>query len=77
MWCFFGYSSPDTHPRISEKERLFLRQQVPQRSAKVTKENQIRDFDHIHFLFQESCNTMAKNCHLWTSLWYCYNACLL
>jgi ACS family sodium-dependent inorganic phosphate cotransporter-like MFS transporter 5 len=34
MWCYFGYSSPDTHPRISERERLFLKQTVPQRSAK-------------------------------------------
>jgi len=53
MWCFFGYSSPDTHPRISEKERLFLRQQVPQRSAKVTKENQI-DISIIFIFFFKS-----------------------
>ncbi|CAF4919716.1 unnamed protein product [Rotaria sp. Silwood1] len=23
-WCFFGFNSPNEHPRISEKERIFL-----------------------------------------------------
>ncbi|CAF4662051.1 unnamed protein product [Rotaria sp. Silwood1] len=27
-WCIFGFNSPDQHPRISEKERLFLNQHI-------------------------------------------------
>ncbi|CAF1364609.1 unnamed protein product [Rotaria sordida] len=27
-WCIFGFNSPDQHPRISEKERIFLKQHI-------------------------------------------------
>jgi len=37
FWCFFGFNSPDEHPRISTDERLFLhRQIVPSKVKRVT-----------------------------------------
>ena len=28
LWFLVGYSSPDTHPRISEKERLYIEEGI-------------------------------------------------
>ncbi|CAF3044070.1 unnamed protein product [Rotaria sp. Silwood2] len=33
-WCFFGFNSPNEHPRISNKERLFLNKHIPPRPSK-------------------------------------------
>ncbi|CAF3872931.1 unnamed protein product [Rotaria sp. Silwood1] len=33
-WCFFGFNSPNQHPRISNKERLFLSKHIPPRPSK-------------------------------------------
>ncbi|CAF5117469.1 unnamed protein product, partial [Rotaria sp. Silwood1] len=35
---FFGFDSPNQHPRISNKERLFLNKHIPPRPPKVYKE---------------------------------------
>ncbi|CAF4821591.1 unnamed protein product, partial [Rotaria sp. Silwood2] len=28
-WCFFGFNSPNEHPRILEKERILLCKHIP------------------------------------------------
>ncbi|CAF0896316.1 unnamed protein product [Rotaria sordida] len=33
-WCFFGFNAPNEHPRISNKERLFLNKHIPPRPPK-------------------------------------------
>ncbi|CAF0896386.1 unnamed protein product [Rotaria sordida] len=33
-WCFFGFNSPNEHPRILNKERLFLNKHIPPRPPK-------------------------------------------
>jgi len=36
-WCFFGFSSPEDHPRISKEERLFLKKNTATHARKVSK----------------------------------------
>ena len=38
-WSFFTFNSPEVHPRISDKERLFLNKEVPPRPKKVRQRN--------------------------------------
>ncbi|CAF1327020.1 unnamed protein product [Adineta ricciae] len=33
-WCFFGFNSPDEHPRISHKERVFLKKSIASHTRK-------------------------------------------
>ena len=35
LWCFFGFNSPDQHPRISQDELEYLRQNVVSNPKKV------------------------------------------
>ena len=34
FWAFFAYDSPDTHPRISEKERKYIKESLGNSDAK-------------------------------------------
>lgn len=34
-WCFFGFNSPDEHPRISHKERVLLKKSIVSHTRKV------------------------------------------
>jgi ACS family sodium-dependent inorganic phosphate cotransporter-like MFS transporter 5 len=35
-WYFFGFNSPDQHPRISREERLFLQKHIAANTRKVS-----------------------------------------
>ena len=36
-WYFFGFNSPDEHPRISREERIFLHKNVAAHTRTVSK----------------------------------------
>jgi hypothetical protein len=36
-WCFFGFNSPDQHPRISNEERIYLNKYTATHARKVSK----------------------------------------
>ena len=34
FWAFFAYDSPETHPRIAEKEKRYIQESLPDSDAK-------------------------------------------
>jgi hypothetical protein len=34
-WCYFGFNSPDDHPRITNEERIYLANHIVNNSHKV------------------------------------------
>jgi len=60
-WCFFGFNSPEEHPRISDKERLFLSKNIPSHPLKVYLKKKPRKCHIIFsFLFKSQATPWKK-----------------